>query len=67
MGRLGQAKQLAQMLRTVNNPQAMVSQVISQNPQITAVVNKYGDPKTAFYKLAEQQGIDGDEILRLFR
>ena len=64
---VGQAQQLAQMLRTVNNPQAFASQMISQNPKMQQVIYEYGDPKNAFYKTAEKMGVNGDEILKLFR
>lgn len=63
---LQQAKQMMQALKSSGNPQAMINQMLSQNPQISQIVNQYGgDPKTAFYKYAEANGVDPNEILRM--
>lgn len=63
-----QAKQMAQTLKLSNNPQAMINQMISQNPQINQIITQYGgDPKTAFYKYAEANGVDPNYILNLFK
>lgn len=68
MSRLGQAKQMAQMLRTSSNPQAMANQVMNNNPQIRQIIQQYGgDPKTAFYKYAEANGIDPNEVLNMLK
>lgn len=55
------------MLKATNNPQQMVNQMMSNNPQVQQIINQYGDPKTAFYKVAEEKGINPDEILNLFK
>lgn len=57
---------MAQMLRS-GNPQQMVEQAMRTNPQIRQVIDQYGDPKTAFYKVAEQQGINPDDVLNMLR
>ena len=68
MSRLSQARQMAQMFKTANNPQAMVNQMMSQNLQVKQILNQYGgDPKTAFYKYAEANGINPDEVLNMLR
>ena len=68
MSRLGQAKQMAQMLRTSSNPQAMANQVMNNNPQIRQIIQQYGgDPKTAFYKYAEANGIDPNEVINMLK
>lgn len=65
---MGRVKQMAQMLRASNNPQAMLNQILSQNPQVNQIISQYGgDPKTAFYKYAEANGINPDEILNMMR
>ena len=65
---MGKVKQMAQMLRASNNPQAMLNQMLSQNPQVNQIISQYGgDPKTAFYKYAEANGINPDEILNMMR
>ena len=58
---------MVQMLKATNNPQQMVNQMMSNNPQVQQIINQYGDPKTAFYKVAEEKGINPDEILNLFK
>ena len=63
-----QARQMAQTIKSSNNPQAMINQMLSQNPQINQIINQYGgDPKTAFYKYAEANGIDPNEILQMMK
>ena len=68
MSKLGQARQMAQMLKTSSNPQAMVNQVMNNNPQMRQIIQQYGgNPKTAFYKYAEANGIDPNEVLNMLR
>lgn len=59
------------MLRSANNPQAMIQSMAQSNPQMKQaieIVNKYGgDPKTAFYKLAEEKGVDPEQVLSMIR
>lgn len=65
---MAQAKQMMQAIRSCGNPQAMINQMVSQNPQINQIINQYGgDPKTAFYRYAEANGVDPDEILRMMK
>lgn len=65
---LAQVKQISQMIRSSGNPQAMLNQMVSQNPQINQIINQYGgDPKTAFYKYAEANGVDPNEILNMMK
>ena len=65
---LNQAKQMIQTLKSSGNPQALINQMVSRNPQINQIINQYGgDPKTAFYKYAEANGIDPDEILNMMK
>ena len=63
-----QAKQMMQAIRSSGNPQAMINQMVSQNPQINQIINQYGgDPKTAFYKYAEANGVDPNDILNMMK
>ena len=65
---LAQAKQMVQMVKSSGNPQAMVNQMISKNPQVNQIIQQYGgDPKTAFYKYAEANGVDPNEILNMMK
>ncbi|MBQ2175835.1 MAG: hypothetical protein II453_12505 [Alphaproteobacteria bacterium] len=59
------------MVKAAKNPQAMMQMMAQQNPQISQVMNfvqqNGGDPKMAFYKLAEQRGVNPDEVLQMLR
>ena len=62
-----QIKQMFQMLQSSGNPQAMISQLMQNNPQMGQVMDLIrasgNDPKRAFYTLAEQKGINPQDIL----
>jgi len=69
--RMGQTmapiKNLMNTIRNASNPQMMFQQMVSQNPKLQQVM-KYiqdsgGDAKSAFYKMANEQGIDPNTIL----
>lgn len=65
---MSQVNQMAQMFKSASNPNALVSQMLSQNPQIRQIINQYGgDPKTAFYKYAEVNGINPDDVLNMLK
>lgn len=69
LGNLGQIKQMIGMVKNAGNPQAMMNQLIQSNPQMGQVMNlvqRYGgDPQKAFYALAQQKGVNPDEILSM--
>ena len=59
---------MIQMVKSANNPQAMINQMLSNNPQVKQIVDQYGgDPQTAFYKYAEANGVDPNQILNMLR
>ena len=62
-----QIKQMMQMFRSAGNPQAMINQMMMTNPQMKQAMDfikaSGGDPKAAFYRLAEQRGINPQDIL----
>ena len=62
-----QIKQMMQMMRSAGNPQAMINQMMMTNPQMKQALDfikaSGGDPKAAFYRLAEQRGINPQDIL----
>lgn len=62
--------QMYQLLKTSNNPSAMMQQLINNNPQMSQLiqlVNQFGgDPKTAFYNEAKRRGVDPNTILSMF-
>ena len=64
-------KQMAAMVNTAQNPQAMMNQMIMSNPDLKKVIDvikEYnGDPQKAFFALAEQKGVDPQEILNMLK
>ena len=60
-------RDMMKMLRSSGNPQMMFNRIAAQNPQIRRVMEYInqngGDAKTAFYKLAQEQGVNPDDIL----
>lgn len=59
---------MSQMIKTCGDPQGLVNQMVNQNPQINQIIKQYGgDPKTAFYKYAEANGVNPDEIINMMR
>ena len=66
-GNLGQIKQFMNMCKGANDPQAMLISIMKQNPQMKSVIDLVqqsgGDPKSVFYKLAEQKGVNPEDIL----
>ena len=68
---MGPIKQMMNMVRSAANPQAMLNQMIMNNPQLKQVmdiVQKHGgDPMTAFRAEAQERGVDPDEIMGMLR
>ena len=56
--------QLRNNLQTLSNPKSYVKSMMN-NPQLKAVINKYGNPKKAFYSIAQEKGINPDEIINM--
>lgn len=58
-------------VQMAGNPQMMLSQMMGQNPQIKQVMDYVnangGDPQKAFYKLAQERGVNPDDILNQLR
>lgn len=64
------AIEIVNALRSSNNPKQLLEQYAKTNKNVREVVemvNKVGDPKTAFYQMASAKGIDPDAILSLIR
>ena len=69
--RIQQIKGLMNQVKAAQNPQLMLNQLISTNPQLQNALNfikqNGGDPRTAFFNYARQQGINPQEILNLLK
>ena len=64
-------RQMMNAVRTAQNPQLMLNQLIMTNPQMKQVmdiVQKHGgDPMTAFRMEAQARGVDPQEIMDMMR
>ena len=62
-----QFKSISQTVSAAKNPQAMMNQILANNPQMMQAINLIklmgGDPKTAYYNYAKQVGVDPDIFL----
>lgn len=68
---MGNIKQMVNMIRGAQNPQALLNQMITNNPnakQVMDLINQAGgDPQKAFYQLAQQKGVNPDDILNMLK
>ncbi|MBR4377269.1 MAG: hypothetical protein IKP50_00055 [Bacilli bacterium] len=59
------------IFKNANNPQAMLNNMLQQNPNYNQIINYVkqsgGDPKTAFYKMAQEKGVNPDEIINMLK
>lgn len=64
-------KQMMGMVGNAQNPQAVLNQMITNNPNLKQVMDYIqqsgGDPQKAFYSLAEQKGINPQDILDMLK
>ena len=67
--RMQPIKQAMQMLRS--DPRAMLEQLAQRNPNyqqaMQLIQQNGGDARKAFYDLANQKGVDPNEILNMLR
>lgn len=67
-----QLQSAIQMCKSGGNPQSILQSMISaKNPRVLQamqlVKSMGGDPKSAFYTLAAQKGVDPDSILSMLK
>ena len=59
------------MVRSSRNPQTMLQNMMNNNPQMKQVMDivkqSGGDPKTAFYKMAKEKGVDPNSVLSMLK
>ena len=64
-------KNAMNMVRSAGNPQMMLQQLLGNNPQYAQIMNiiqqNGGDARTAFYRTAEQMGVNADDILNALK
>ena len=64
---MGQIKNLMQMARVMQSPQAAIQQIPQLRQAMDIVNQSGGDPQKAFYALAKQKGVDPESILSQLR
>ena len=68
---LGQIKQMMNLFRNANNPQQLLTNMAKQNPQIQNIMNIVQNtgksPKDLFYQMAQQKGVNPDDILNALK
>jgi hypothetical protein len=67
---MSKVKQMMGMVQNAQNPTAMMNQMITNNPQFKQIMDVVkengGDPKAAFYSMADKMGVDPQDILNMF-
>ena len=70
-GPISQIKSMMEMLKASSNPNAMMQQMLMANPnykQVMEYVNKNGgDPRKAFFQMAQEKGVNPDSILSMLK
>ena len=71
LAQIAPAKQALNMIRSAGNPEAMMQQMLQGHPaypQIQALIQQNGgDAQKAFYSLANQMGVDPNEVINALR
>ena len=60
---LPKIRQAKQIMQAVQNPQAMINQIIQQNPQVNQIISQFGSVDGAINALCAQQGISVNELM----
>ena len=64
-------KQAMNMVQSAANPQMMMNQLMQSNPaysQVQQLIQQHnGDARQAFYSLANQMGVDPNEIINALK
>jgi hypothetical protein len=62
-------RQMMNAVKTMQDPQQAISQMVGQNPQLGAVMQmcQGKNPKDVFYEQCQQRGIDPESILSQLR
>lgn len=65
---LQQAKQVLRQAMSLGNPQAMMNQMLMNNPNVNQALNFIkqagNNPQSAFLALAKQKGVDPNEFIK---
>ena len=62
-----QIKNMMNKIKMAQNPQLFLNEMLSSNPQLQQVFNLIkqsgGDPKTTFLNMAQQMGVNPQDVL----
>ena len=65
---MGNVMNMIRAVKSAQNPMAMVQNMAAQNPQVQQAIRMAGgDPRAAFYNLAQQKGVNPDDVLNMLR
>lgn len=67
---LGKVKDMMNLVRNAHNPQAMVMQLASKNPQMKQImdmVGTNGDPRQIFMNACKSKGVNPEDILSMMK
>lgn len=66
---LGRIKDMMNLVRNANNPQAMINQIASENPQMKQIMDMVGtgDPKQVFLNVCKSKGINPDDVFSMMK
>ena len=68
LGNLSQIKQMANQVRSISNPQAMISQMAQNDPTLKqAMDGANGDYEQVFKAYARANGVDPDQVISTIR
>ena len=67
---LNSATRIVDMMKASRNPNLFLQEMAKTNSgvrEVVDLVNKTGDPKSAFYQMASAKGVDPEAILSMIR
>ena len=68
---MSKIKEMVNLIKSSKNPQAMIQNMMTQNPQMRQVMDLVnqngGDAKKVFYDMAKQKGVNPDDILNILK
>ena len=71
MQALTPVKNMMSLVKYAGNPQMMMQQMMAQNPQMKQAMDYVnqngGDAKEAFYKLANENGVNPEDIINYLK
>lgn len=66
--RMEQIKNTISMMKNAGNPQALAEKMLNQNPQVkNFLAQNNNDPRQAFYSMANQMGVNPDDVLSMLK